>query len=131
MSEKLKVGFAMSENVNSKGFYLTLEAMISFIVLVMIVIAAGNISNSKNNEIYILQKENDLLKIWFVNGLDSELEIISDFEFAFPNNCKSLEINGIRMFSSEMKCMGDAVSSSGTFINEVLQVSEIKLTVFY
>lgn len=121
----------MSRLFSERGFYLTLEAVISFIILVMIVIAAGNVSNSKNNEIYILQKENDLLKVWFVDGLDSELEMVSDFEFAFPNNCKILEVNSIRIFASEMKCTGDAVSSSGKFINEFLQVSEIKLTVFY
>ena len=121
----------MSKVFSGRGFYLSLEAAVSFIVLVMIVIAAGNISNSKNNEIYILQKENDLLKVWFADGLDSELEMVNDFQFAFPNNCKILEVNGIRIFTSEMKCGGDAVSSSGKFINEFLQVSEIKLTVFY
>ena len=97
----------------------------------MIIIAAGNISNSKNNEIYILQKENDLLKVWFVGGLDSEWEMSSDFQFAFPNNCKILEVNGIRIFISEMECTGNAVSSSGKFINENFRVSEIKLTAFY
>lgn len=121
----------MSRLFSERGFYLTLEAVISFIILVMIVIAAGNVSNSKNNEIYIMQKENDLLKVWFVDGLDSELEMVSDFEFAFPNNCKILEINGMIIFTSKMKCEGNAVSSSGKFINEFLQVSEIKLTVFY
>ena len=121
----------MSKNFSNRGFYLSLEAVISFIVLVMIVIAAGSIAHSKNNEIYILQKENDLLKVWFVDGLDSEMEMRSDFQFVFPNNCKILEVNGVMIFTSEMECSGDAVSSSGSFINEFLQVSEIRLTVFY
>ena len=71
------------------------------------------------------------MKVWFGKGLESEVELMSDFEFAFPNNCKIIEVNGIRIFTSEMKCEGNAVSSSGTFINETLGVSEIKLTVFY
>ena len=111
-----------------KGFYLSLEAGISLLILVFILVAAIGVGNNTDlKELYILQKENDLLKMWAKEGI-SEKGMVSDFEFAFSGSCGFLEIDGKK---SGGNCLGNSVASSAIFVDENLQKRKVTLNVFY
>lgn len=114
----------------NRGFYLSLEACVSLILLIIAILAVAGVDPDTNlKEIYILQKENDLLKIWSRKCTFSESEIISDFNFAFPESCGKIEVDGIII--SNNNCAGNSISSSAYFFDADLNPRKITLTVFY
>lgn len=82
--------------MDSRGFYLAIEALVSMALLAMILALPIEANANDYRELYILQKQSDLLKVWMAQGsleLDSE-KMVSDFEFIFPGHAGILDIDG-------------------------------------
>ena len=129
MSRKFHSRGFHSKGFYNRGFYLSMEAIISLIILVS-VLALPFVSDRNNlDSLYIFQQENDLLKIWAMDGEFNTGEMISDFEFLFSGKSGVLEIGDSRI-EIGADFTGDAVSSTAYFYGYGLREIKITITVF-
>lgn len=49
---------------NKKGFVISIEAMISLLVLILVLLSLPQENNTSLKELLITQQENDLLRVW-------------------------------------------------------------------
>lgn len=70
--------------MNPKGFYLSLEAILSLTALGLILSMPLHPENSGFQELHAFQKENDLIRGWSKSEELSLDRMKSDFEKAFP-----------------------------------------------
>ena len=112
-----------------RGIYLSVEAILSLLILAALLAVAAPAEKESMQELYIFQKENDLLKIWARDGLPPAEEMVSDFEFAFPQASGAIEIDGEAIEIGEQGGE-DAVSASVYFFDEKMRRREIKVKVF-
>lgn len=115
--------------LNKKAFALTIEAILALLVVASIASFPMQAQKTDLLELLVLQKENDLLKIWLQEELD-EKEMASDFEFAFPQQNGEIEFNGktikIKKFGYETK---RSISSSALFYLANGNLAELRITV--
>ncbi len=117
--------------MNKKAFALTIEAILA--LLAVAAIASFPMQPQKTDllELLVLQKENDLLKIWLGERELGEKELASDFEFAFPQLDGAIEFNGKKIeikkfdYKTERK-----ISSSALFYLENENLVELRITVY-
>ena len=105
--------------MNEKGFHLTLEALISLLLLISFLSIINSNNNVSFDEYYLLEKQNHLFKVWLISNNFSEEELISDLFFVFPGNCKVLLINSMKVF--------DDCESENTLFSVLFYFSEGKL----
>ena len=115
--------------MKNNGFWASFEAMLSLLVLVAIIVSIPETEQPSMQNLYILQKEHDLLKVWAKQGLHPMEEMVSDTKFAFPN--KSFEIRA----NDKAKRFGESsgeerVSASLLFFDSKMQKTEVTLVVF-
>lgn len=112
-----------------KGFYLSMEAIISLIILISILTVPLESERVNLMDVYIFQQENDLLKIWTIRGEFNAGEMTSDFKFLFRGKSGIVEIGGSKItIGSDFT--GNAVSSTAYFYNYDLGQVKIMITVF-
>lgn len=115
--------------LNKKAFALTIEAILALLIVASIASFPMQAQKTDLLELLVLQKENDLLKIWLQEELD-EKEMASDFEFAFPQQNGTIEFNGktieIKKFGYETN---RSVSSSALFYLANGNLAELMITV--
>lgn len=110
--------------------FFSLEAAISLLALAIIVISASGFTSQESMiEIIILQKENDLLKVWAKQGIPEEKKVVQDFLFVFPEQSGKIIVNGKEVWIGEEK--EQAISSRIVFFSPNLEKTEITLIVFY
>ncbi len=116
--------------MGEKGIAFSFEAALSLIFLALIIIYSGNQEQEESSaEILILQKSNDLLKIWAKQGIPGEKEMAEDFLLAFPQHYGKIIIN-----KKETKIGREgkqAISTGFSFFSANLEKKEITLIVFY
>ena len=85
-------------------------------------------------ELYLFQKENDLIKIWGIEGEFNIDEMVSDFEFVFPEKGGAIEIGGNKIAigpdTGNGAVSSEAVSSTAYFYNYSMERIKITVTVF-
>ena len=114
------------------GFAISLEAFFSvfaFFIVLSTVSGFQAQSQADLRELYLLQKANDVLKVWSLKHELSRQELLSDLSFAFPQNCVVLKMNGIAL--NECKANFSFVSSKARIFDSLLQLQEIELIVYY
>lgn len=96
--------------------HLTMEALLSLILLVFLITVPmqGKDSGEKLGDLYIIQKEHDLMKVWFLEGNFSTDVLVRDFEFVFPGKSGFVEVNGGKVFVGRLSSE-KVVSSNGVF----------------
>lgn len=109
--------------------HLTIESLLSLILLVIVIAVPIPERNDgkKLDELYIIQKEHDLLKIWFSEEGLEENEMINDFMFVFSEKNGKIIINGVE-FPIGKECTMGAISNKGiVFINGVKNIVSISV----
>lgn len=116
----------------SRGFAISFEALISlfaFFLLLSTIHAGGSTQAQSLKELYLLQKSNDLLKVWALKHDFSSEELLSDLAFVFPENCVVLKQNKIPLNSC--KATGSFISAKAKIFDSFLNLQEIELIVYY
>ena len=114
--------------MKSNAFYLSSEAMLSLLVLVAVVSAAETRESDGFENLYIMQKQHDLLKIWAKKKIPMLQEMASDFMFAFPQKSGAVGVNGVWVELGEQK--GEVVCSSMNFFDSKMVQRNVSICVF-
>ena len=115
--------------MKAKGYYLSLEAIVSMALLGLLLAMPLQESKASLNDLHVFKKENDLLIIWAKqhDSLNRE-KALQDFKFAFPG--KSAEI----FFDGKKIAIGkpglESVASNAVFFDRQMKRHEIRLVVF-
>ncbi len=83
--------------MTSKGFYFSLEALLGFAVLALIVLSVAPSPGLDLRLLYTLQKQHDLLATWLAEGIPELSEMESDFRRLFPDASGAIAVNGARV----------------------------------
>lgn len=100
------------KKMNKKGFIMTLDAAISFLLLVLIIISFSHQEEYSLKELAIIQQENDLLRVWSAKET-SEGEMIKDITWLFEE-AGVLYINEKKVYGNEKE---NCISSSTEILN--------------
>ncbi len=112
---------------NTRGFVFSLEATISLILFVLMLVALPIHENSSLKELLILQQENDLLRVWSAKE-SSPQEMIYDVKLMFGENGE-LWINEIKMNNGITA--KNSIASEGIILDNSLNENKIRITVNY
>ena len=113
-----------------EGFFFTSEALLSLLLFSLLFFSFSfSLSSQSLQELYLLQKSDDLLKVWGLERNFSGQELLSDIAFDYPDNCVVLIFKGKPL--NNCKSSGRFFSASGAFFDDSLNSFEIKLTVYY
>ena len=109
-----------------------MEAAVSLMLFSAAVIALQPPPAKSLSDLYVLQKENDLLKIWVKEAKFEIPEMEKDFLFVFPDSRGFVSIDG-KTFEAGVpdnawKC-GDFVVSEAFFLNENLKKTVLRVGV--
>ena len=117
--------------MNSKALALTIEAILALLMVASI--ASFPVQQQKTDllELLVLQKENDLLRIWLSEGELGEAEMASDFEFGFPQSNGAIEFNGKKIEIKKFAYGSESsVSSEALFYLRNGELAELRITVY-
>jgi hypothetical protein len=122
-------GFLAGRACGKKGFYLSMEAILSMALLVSLLAFPLPQQSSYLNDLHVFKKENDLLSLWQMQGntLNAE-QMQGDFRFAFPGVDGKIVLDGIETTMGESGKAG--IASEIVFFDGLMQRHEIKLVVF-
>ena len=122
--------------MNNSGFSYAAEALIATIFLAIIIAnfnsSAKIDSNKMLDELYLLQKEHDLLKIWIRADELKMGEITSDFNFMFSKNCGLIEIDDVKIWVNKefFNEKQEAISAEANFYGKNKE-TKIMITVYH
>ena len=113
-----------------KGFYLSTDAILSLLLLSALLAAQAPLeaADVSLRELYVLQKENDLLRLWMVEGAFNENAMQRDFAFVFPGSSGKIVIDGREILVGKKGEEGTA--SSLLFFDSGMHGHRIGLIVF-
>lgn len=77
------------QKINQKGYIFTIEAIIVMSLVLSTIILIEPKTQNKEKELLVIQKQNDLFKIWSLEGIEE-----NDVEWYLGKNTK-IEINNI------------------------------------
>lgn len=118
--------------VGSAGIYLSIEAVFSMLVLVMLLAVPLSAQKPNLERVYLMQKENDLLAAWARERQQDGNEIASDFMFVFPGKSGEVEMDrGKPITIGEPGRAGEKSVVSGHYVDGGIRLVRIKLTVYY
>lgn len=112
--------------------HLSTEALFSLFLLCSILLLPVSFSSPSYSEVLLVQKENDLLGVWLMQRSFSKQEILSDLELVFPAHAVFVEIEGNEYWHNERNFAEmDATSSSIFFLDDSLQLKELRITIYH
>lgn len=114
--------------MRNNGFYASMEALLSLLLLAAMLLTVREAKGPSLENLYILQKENDLLKLWAKEGIPAGEEMTGDFELAFPGRGGEIRVNDIIIPIGDSS--KEAVSSEILFIDSHLNKTKVVLAVF-
>lgn len=118
--------------VGTAGIYLSIEAVFSMLVLVMLLAVPLSAQKPNLERVYLVQKENDLLAAWARERQQDGNEITSDFMFVFPGKSGEVEMEGGEPIAiGEPGRAGEKSVVSGHYVDGEMRLIGIKLTVYY
>lgn len=115
-----------------KGYVFTLEALISLIILLCVVMAIPlNEEREEENILYITQLGHDLLKVWGREGKFEEGELKKDFERVFPSLKGEIELNGKKIKVNKDGKYKNKLVFDGFYLGEENELVEVRLIMFH
>ena len=114
-----------------KGIYLSFEAILSMLILVsLLIVLQGNDFNEgkKLDDLYIIQKSHDLIKVASIKGNFNEEELAEDFEFVFNGMSGEVILNGNELLVNEKS--SEAIVVEAAFFKPNLERIDVKVKVF-
>lgn len=115
--------------MKAKGFYSSTEAILSLLTLLAVLLSVGEPREPSLENLYILQKEHDLLKVWAKKGIPPMEEMVADFEFVFPGKSGEIKVNET-MISVGKTGWKEAVSATMLFFGSGMNKTHVSLRVF-
>lgn len=117
--------------MRNRGLYLSFECLFSLLILIMIITTPINFGRESLEEIYVLQKQHDLIKVWIKERDFSENTLRSDFEFVFPGKSGIIKLGEREI---EIGNLEEGYSTKGIakayYLNQELELEEMQLIVF-
>lgn len=114
--------------MKSNGISPSFEAALSLLVLAAVILSTPSAESPNLQNLLILQKEHDLMRVWARNGIPEIEEMELDFRFAFGNRSGKIEVDGQAVsIGPESE---EAVSAQMEFFDSRLNRKRITLTVF-
>ena len=111
-----------------RGFHLSTEALITLVFAVMLFSLPAQKCSPSMNELLIMQKESDLLKLWAKDYCPNSESIKKDFRLAFPGNRGVVNMCGKKLvFRGRGK---KALSAEIFFFDSKLEKRLWRITVF-
>ncbi len=110
----------------NKGFVLSMEAVISLILFILLFISIPQPPQISFKELIAIEQANDLLKVWSVDFKIDELK--SDVEFMFNKNV-TLIVDKVVLVKSELN--NQSVSTSGIILDKALKERKIELIIYF
>lgn len=119
--------------MNERAVYFSLEVILSFILLVALIAFPLHRNEGKADELVLVQKEHDLIKVWVKERCFSKDEMEKDFLQNFPSNAGIIEFEGKKIFvnSTYLNFKAQRISVKGFYLDGFLKVQGLSLTVFY
>lgn len=115
--------------MDEEGLYLGVEAVLSLVILVMLLAVPYAKTDIRMDELVIMQKAHDLLKVWGMDSSWDEEEMAEDFRFVFPNKGGGITIGGKDVEAAECRNQDEAHSIKGYLIDSESRLAEVVLTV--
>jgi hypothetical protein len=116
--------------VNNKGVYLLIEAILSLTLLVSILVLLTPLEKNNLNKLLVLQKANDLIKVWVKEKSFHEEKMAKDFESVFPRLKGEITLKGKKIVIKGRDSK-NIVSVKGFYVIKGVGLREIRLKVFY
>lgn len=114
-----------------RGLHLTFEAMLGLLILFAILSIPMQDRQQNLHELHILQKQDDLFKMWLSEGKFNPEEMQRDFEFVFPNSSGFIEIGDQKSaVGKKREKYLKIYSTSGFALDERLNAIEIKISIY-
>ncbi len=114
-----------------KGFCFSLDAALGFLSVVFLVSVFSFPKTPEFDSVVVLQKADDLLKVWVAEDEWQETELIKDFQMFFPLQGGELFIGGKKLVLRESSSKKRAVVARGFRLDWNGKMEEIRLKVFY
>ena len=116
--------------MNEKAVYLTIEAVIALLAVTALIAAQQTQKTVDFNEVYEMQKQSDLIRVWISTETFNEEELSADLESMFEGKKARIELENSVIELNKEKKYSKAISSKG-FYWKNSRLNEIKLTIFY
>ncbi len=117
--------------MNSRGLHLTFEAMLSLLILFAILSIPAHNQIENLDELHILQKQDDLLKMWLSERTFDPEKMQEDFEFVFPNSSGVIEIGKAKIAVGKSgEEHREVYSASGFALDEKLNAVKIRISIY-
>lgn len=120
--------------MNNQAFNFSLESALCILFLAIVCSSAANFSFERPSkmldDLYVLQKQHDILKYWLKKG-NFDLQMMSEeFAFAFPSTCGDIKVNGKSIQVNDKFCWNpkNAITESAELIGK--KTVRIELTVY-
>lgn len=114
-----------------RGIYLAFEAVLSLLILFAILSIPMQDEQQNLHELHILQKQDDLLKMWLSEGNFNPEKMWGDFEFVFPNSSGFIEIGDQKIAVGKKREKYLRIySTSGFALDERLNAIEIRISIY-
>jgi len=114
-----------------RGFYFSLEILITLILILMIFLMPMQNFDSEIEDVFVVQKMHDLLLIWSKQRDFSENTLKSDFEFVFPSKSGIIETEGKKIEINKFGITNrNKIVEKINYIGENFEYKKIILTVF-
>ncbi len=114
-----------------RGLHLTFEAMLGLLILFAILSIPIQNGQQSLHELHILQKQDDLLKLWLSERSFDAEKMKGDFEFVFPNSSGAIEIGEEKIVVGKPVTNNSKIySASGFMLNENLRTIEIRISIY-
>jgi hypothetical protein len=118
--------------MNKNGMHLSIEALLSLILLAIILCIPLEEQKSSFEELAIMQKQHDLLFVWAKTGERNLAEMKKDFLFVFPEKCGCISLAQKRVFIETCISRGkNNLSENAIVFNEELKPESLIIEVFY
>lgn len=99
----------------NKAFVFSAEAIVALLLIASIAAIPPQKHETNLIELLLLQKENDLLKVWAKEKTSID-EMKSDFEFVFYGKSGKAAINETEAFFGKQNCKKE-ISSNATYFS--------------
>ena len=115
--------------MNEKALYFSIEAIVSLLAIVAIIQLHSPANESNFNELYQMQKENDLIRAWIIVNERNEEQIVQDFRLLFGEKKGLIEFDGKAIETKPTENYSSSVAVEGVYW-ENHELKKIRLTVF-
>lgn len=118
----------MQNKIKNKGFVFTFEAIFALLLFALMLFSIPIQDNSNLKELLIIQKANDLLRVWS-QDYPNEMEMIIDTKTVFQNTAK-VKINDKELVNFTCSKVNQ-IATEGILLDDLLIENKITIIVCY